>query len=937
MTTENRIAEKEILENDRPFLGLRSYEEKNKSQFGGRDREIKELYKLIDNFGLTVVFGKSGIGKTSLIKAGLMPELRRNFYFPIYARIDYSSKTPALQQLKERAFRQMRKKDPSIPEFGGRTLWEYFHDVNFMDDLVTPVLLLDQFEETFTLGEANIQNVRELIIELADLAENQIPLSVQKDYKERNDTIPSYYGKQPYRVVLSLREDYLARLEEGKAYIPSIMDNRFRVVQMTIKQALKAAVKPGKGLLDETVAKEIIKKLPGVSQSDFDILEQNKGERQRLKVEPFLLSLICDRINEKRIKKGIPTITVDLVSEFNVNDVISSFYNETIIPYGDNVERAVEERLLTDGGFRKLQALEEFQNLYDIQDQVISELVAARILRKELRDGVEYVELIHDVLAPVIKEKRDKRVKNELEAERQKEVEAKREAAIAAAKDKNRARLIKVGMIAAAVLIAAMTVAYTSHNQKLEIEQRNDKMALARTLLFTAQSTSSYDAKNEKAAILSRSAYLIYNEFKSEQAGENMYRDNFYNSMLVSLQDLGMQFLVTDFHLKKDNKDSRKRGGVKAAVYNDTYQRAFFALNDYTVQRMRTDQTAETAQKKDTLYDFNANRTRVTSMDTYEKNGIALLAMAGTMDSIILYDIEADSTYRKISVPNNPGKKGKSLQFTGDGRLILFQGKTLVGWDNTYEEAIIWSPREERIWNDSTQRTTTRNRSVPWGQTALQIPGSDKSISCFSISKDDSTIAIAIENGIILVTDNTYTELQFSKKKIGIITVMKFDPAGNKLIMGNRKGAVFSMSLDNAHTIDTYQSHTNKITDIAFNTEGSLLATSSSDGTVVLWNDYKEENWSALPLSTLVYNRNMGPVNDISFKEKGQYIYASYDSGDILKWPTSMEILDHMICERVTEKLTSDELLQYEQELIEILAAENLDVNAKEYTCGTDR
>ncbi|MGB7393905.1 MAG: hypothetical protein WA913_05895, partial [Pricia sp.] len=378
------------IDRQRPFLGLRSFEEKNRSQFGGRDKEIKELFGLDENSVLTVIFGKSGIGKTSLIKAGLIPELQQNFYFPIYARIDYSSSRTPLQQVRKIVYEKMKDKDADVAEIGDATLWEYFHNVNLLDDLLTPVLILDQFEEIFTLGESN-KDVPELLVQLADLAENRIPLKVQGEYQRLNKTVPTHYAELPYRVVLSLREDYLARLEELKRYMPSIMNSRFRVVQMTVLKAMDAAIKPGKGLIDERVAKEIIKKMPGVSQSDFDILKKREPGRSNLKVEPFLLSLICDRINEKRIEKGMSKITVDLVSEFNVTDVIHSFYNGTITPYGENVERAIENCLLTEGGFRKLQALEEFQNQYGISDETVDQLVDARILRKEIRDGVYYV------------------------------------------------------------------------------------------------------------------------------------------------------------------------------------------------------------------------------------------------------------------------------------------------------------------------------------------------------------------------------------------------------------------------------------------------------------------------------------------------------------------------------------------------------------------
>src|SRR6185436_19981228 len=96
---ENKLSKDKDVQ--RPFPGLRSYEERNKAQFGGRNAEIKELFNLIENNRLTIVFGKSGIGKTSLINAGLIPELQKNFYLPVYIRIDYSSQKKPTDQLRE--------------------------------------------------------------------------------------------------------------------------------------------------------------------------------------------------------------------------------------------------------------------------------------------------------------------------------------------------------------------------------------------------------------------------------------------------------------------------------------------------------------------------------------------------------------------------------------------------------------------------------------------------------------------------------------------------------------------------------------------------------------------------------------------------------------------------------------------------------------------
>ena len=381
---------------------------------------------------------------------------------------------------------------------------------------------------------------------------------------------------------------------------------------MTVGQALDAAIKPGKGLIDKKVAQAIIKKLPGVSQEDFDQLHQKSDGRLGLKVEPFLLSLICDRINEKRIEKGLERITVDLVSSFNVTDVIHSFYNETILPYGENVERAIEDCLLTEAGYRKLQALEEFQRTYDISDEVVDELVDARILRKEIRDGVDYVELIHDVLAPVIKRKRDKRARLELEEKRQR--------AIILAKKKQRSRLIRVtsiiGIVMALVLALTSGLAYWNYYQKRNIEQQNKKMALARDLITTSKIVGSVDMDREKSALIARLAYLIYNKNKNIGAGEDMYDDDFYNAMYEALKNDGFFFFINKFET-----------GVQSIVHAG--DELYIGLEDGSLRMMRKDSDIDSI-----LDSFKGGS--ITSMDTYKQESKNLLAIAGTFDSIFI-------------------------------------------------------------------------------------------------------------------------------------------------------------------------------------------------------------------------------------------------------------------------------------------------------------
>jgi len=59
-----------------PYRGLQSFEEEHSQLFFGRKREIEELRTLVSTQPLTVVLGASGTGKSSVVKAGLLPHLR---------------------------------------------------------------------------------------------------------------------------------------------------------------------------------------------------------------------------------------------------------------------------------------------------------------------------------------------------------------------------------------------------------------------------------------------------------------------------------------------------------------------------------------------------------------------------------------------------------------------------------------------------------------------------------------------------------------------------------------------------------------------------------------------------------------------------------------------------------------------------------------------
>jgi len=72
-----------------PWLGLVSYTEVNRAYFHGRDEEARELVRRLERKTLTILFGQSGLGKSSLLQAGVFPRLRATGFVPVYLRLDH--------------------------------------------------------------------------------------------------------------------------------------------------------------------------------------------------------------------------------------------------------------------------------------------------------------------------------------------------------------------------------------------------------------------------------------------------------------------------------------------------------------------------------------------------------------------------------------------------------------------------------------------------------------------------------------------------------------------------------------------------------------------------------------------------------------------------------------------------------------------------------
>ena len=117
------------LSRDNPWPGLDPFDETDREYFHGRAAEAGELLRLVRREPLTVLFGRSGLGKTSLLKAGLFPLLRAEDCLPVYLRLDHAEGAPAL---REQVFRGLQatcaaERVQPAQAAGDESLWSFSH------------------------------------------------------------------------------------------------------------------------------------------------------------------------------------------------------------------------------------------------------------------------------------------------------------------------------------------------------------------------------------------------------------------------------------------------------------------------------------------------------------------------------------------------------------------------------------------------------------------------------------------------------------------------------------------------------------------------------------------------------------------------------------------------------------------------------------------
>ncbi|MCP5417779.1 MAG: SUMF1/EgtB/PvdO family nonheme iron enzyme [Chromatiaceae bacterium] len=368
--------------------------------FFGRDSEAGELADRIAAEQLTILYGKSGIGKTSLLNAGLFPRLRSLGFAPLLVRPRevtgswLSAIAAAAQEMAER--HNLKITAPQQPSHIG----EYFAGLLLTqgDRFLLPVLVLDQFEEIFRLDPSSKDDFGATVGALLS-------------------GVPRLHHKTSgLRVVLSLREEFVGALEEFTHTLPGLLSSRYRLQSMTREGAQLAIVEPAR-LPGAEFASPVFKYGSDMLARLMDFLG-NRGS-----FEPIQLQVICRYIEQEvleRSRRGESFSPVNHSDYFDdpasgFHHILATFYADTLSKIDNEIDlhrarELCEYGLVRPDGYRDSLSAERIEREYHVSAQTLDLLVDSRLLRREDRLNDLWYELTHDRLAEAIASRRRFRV-----------------------------------------------------------------------------------------------------------------------------------------------------------------------------------------------------------------------------------------------------------------------------------------------------------------------------------------------------------------------------------------------------------------------------------------------------------------------------------------------------------------------------------------------
>lgn len=361
----------DILYPDTPFKGLNFYTRKDALIFYGRSKTIGELISTLENNKLAriiLLHGQSGVGKSSLLNAGLLPCIEEKYTISSLLRHEKKGWLPAIDE------------------------WEKKLDNTFSKP---PLLTLDQSEEIFTKP---IQG---------------------NEKKKLAYFLKSWLAAYPNgRVIISFRKEYLAEILD--LLKQEQLNSEKKYVKPLNKREIYEVVY---GPMEDKIALD--KYQFSIEHEVIDQLVLEIGKDKESHIAPalqLLLTQLWKAANEEAEDKGESNLIVDEKLYKKVSSpgvLLANYLDEEINKLRNNHAHAemvssgivwdMLEYLITEFNTTKRRTQNELQKLFDHVLGIDNLLAVLKdsylILVIDSKKSGKFYRLAHDSLAPLIKQR----------------------------------------------------------------------------------------------------------------------------------------------------------------------------------------------------------------------------------------------------------------------------------------------------------------------------------------------------------------------------------------------------------------------------------------------------------------------------------------------------------------------------------------------------